>query len=286
VALPFVMLVLAQAVAPAPQVPPPDPPALKWSEEVPRFRASEYILTLTTGIAAIAEYVYLPEQKQPHWTGGVLFDDAVRSALRVPSPSTRQTLWQVAGVIGVSQVILVVGVDSVLVPLLRGSSDVMWQTTWIDLESYALGSIVTFTMYDTIGRARPSWADCQKDPSLPDCVTSPYASFPSGHAAEAYISAGLSCANHAYVPIYGSRLLDGLACARDLTLATADGVLRIMGDRHWATDVLAGGAIGFTAGYALPVVLHYAAGGPGRGVAWTAIPWLDGGIGASLRGTF
>ena len=130
--------------------------------------------------------------------------------------------------------------------------------TWIDLESYALGSLVTFSLYDSVGRTRPSYTDCQHDHTLQDeCGVSPTVSFPSGHAAEAFMSAGLSCAKHAYVPIYGSRVLDALACARDLTLASADGVLRIMGDRHYATDVLAGGALGFAFGFGLPVLLHY-----------------------------
>jgi membrane-associated phospholipid phosphatase len=166
----------------------------------------------------------------------------------------------------------------------------MWQLTWIDLESYSLGSIVTFTLYDTVGRARPSYGDCQHDPTLPDCRTSPTASFPSGHVAESFIAAGLSCVNHAYVPIYGSRLFDTLACGRDLALASADGVLRIMGDRHYATDVLAGAAIGFTAGYALPLVLHYATGGASGGRArsagLTVVPMVGDRVGAVVTGTF
>jgi membrane-associated phospholipid phosphatase len=40
-------------------------------------------------------------------------------------------------------------------------------------------------------------------------------------------------------------------------LATADGVLRIMGDRHYLSDVLAGGALGFAFGYGVPTLLHY-----------------------------
>jgi membrane-associated phospholipid phosphatase len=144
-----------------------------------------------------------------------------------------------------------------VVPVARGSFDTAWQLTWIDLEAYSLGSIVTFTLYDTIGRARPSYADCLRDESFPGCSVSPTASFPSGHVAEGFMSAGLSCVNHGYVPIYGSPLADALACVRDVTLAWTDGLLRIMGDRHYATDVLAGGAIGFTFGAGLPLLLHY-----------------------------
>lgn len=286
-----VALVLAQAAPPAaatvpgPAQPPQQAP-LVWNEEHARVRPVEYVLAGAGGLAAIAEYTWATPQGEPHWTGGILFDDAVRSALKVNSPSAREALWTAAGVVGVSEAVLTVGVDSVLVPWLRGSTDVMWQLTWIDMESYALGSLVAITGYDTIGRARPSWADCQKNPTLPDCVTSPTASFPSGHVAESFIAAGLGCVNHAYVPIYGSHLFDALACARDVVLASSVGVMRIMGDRHWATDVLAGAGIGFAAGYALPLVLHYASHGRDRSAGLFVAPMMGDRVGAVVTGVF
>src|ERR1700690_1066065 len=75
------------APQPAPQpaptpwpLPPPPPVGLHWNEDWPRFRPVEYVVTGVVGPAAIAEYIVLPAQRQPHWTGGVLFDDAIRSA--------------------------------------------------------------------------------------------------------------------------------------------------------------------------------------------------------------
>ena len=237
----------------------PDAP-LRWDEDRPRFRTGEYALTLLTGVEAIAMYYEVPPTRHPHWTGGILFDDAVRNALRVRSPGALRFVWTAADVLDSAEVAITVGIDSFLVPLLRGSSDVAWQVTWMDLESYALDSIVTFALYDSVGRARPNYADCQRDPSLFDnCSTSPTASFPSGHVSEAFMTAGLSCANHGYLPLYGSPLLDALACARDVTLGTVDGLLRIMGDRHYATDVIAGAGLGFAFGYGVPVFLHYTA---------------------------
>jgi membrane-associated phospholipid phosphatase len=283
-------LVLAQLATPASNQSSEPPRApLVWDEDRPRFRPLEYVATGVVGLAAIAEYTWALPQQQAHWVGGILFDDAVRNALKASSPSARVNLWTAAGVVGVSEVVLTVGVDSILVPLVRGSPDVMWQLAWIDMESYALGSIVTFSLYDTIGRARPSYGDCQHDPTLPDCRTSPTASFPSGHVAESFIAAGLSCVNHAYVPVYGSRLFDTLACVRDVTLASTDGVLRIMGDRHWATDVIAGAGLGFAAGYALPLALHYGSGGRARAAGLVVTPMAPAGderIGAVVTGTF
>ncbi len=263
-----------------------DGAALSWDERVPRFRPVEYGATIVVGLAAIAEYTWAPEQAHPHWVGGVLFDDAARDALRVRSTDSLRAVWTLADVTGVATTVIVVGVDSVLVPTMRGSFDTAWQLTWFDLESYALGSIVTFTLYDTIGRARPPYGDCQTDPSGPSCLGSLTASFPSGHTAEAFISAGLSCVNHAYVPIYGSKLLDALACARDVTLATADGVLRIMGDRHYATDVLAGAALGFSFGYGLPWLTHYRFRGTRTLSSVTLTPTIGEQTGLVATGTF
>ncbi len=90
------------------------------------------------------------------------------------------------------------------------------------------------------------------------------------------------------MPLYGSRALDTLACIRDLTLATGDGVLRIMGDRHYATDVLAGAALGFGFGYGVPMFLHYRADGQSRPLdTLTVSPMLGSGhVGVLASGRF
>jgi membrane-associated phospholipid phosphatase len=249
----------------APAEPAPSAPKLRWSEDWPRFRPVEYVVTGVVGAGAIAEYIWLKGQGQPRWVGGVLFDDAVRNALRLRSPAALAVAWTAADVVGVSAAVLAVGVDSFLVPLLRGSPDVALQLTLMGLESYALSSILSITLYDTVGRARPSYADCKANGLFSaDCNVAPNDSFPSGHTNEAFTAAGLSCANHAHVSIYGSRLADTLACVRDVTLATGDGVLRILGDRHYTTDVLAGAAIGFGFGFGVPALLHYRSSGVER----------------------
>jgi membrane-associated phospholipid phosphatase len=259
--------------------------SLQWDESRPRFRPGEYAFTGVTGLFALWEYFFLPSGVKPRWTGGILFDGAVHDALLVRDVSALRTIATVSDVLGSSEVVITVGIDSMLVPVARGSVDVAWQLTWFDLEAYSLGSVVTFTLYDSIARARPAYSDCQADSRL--CGVSPSASFPSGHVAESFISAGLSCANHAYVPLYGSRLWDAVACARDVTLAAADGVLRIMGDRHWATDVIAGGGLGFAFGYGMPVLLHYAARTSStRSAGFSLAPMGGNRIGLAANGVF
>jgi membrane-associated phospholipid phosphatase len=237
----------------------PDSHRLKWDDRWPKFRPVEYLATGVVGGAAVAMYFYLPPQLQPHWVGGILFDNTVRNAIRVRSAPALQTAWALSDAVDVTLVALVFGLDSLAVPAIRGSPDVSIQLGLMDGEAYGFSSVLTIGLYDSVGRARPSYEDCQRDPAFVGCNISPTASFPSGHTNEAFTAAGASCANHRFVPIYGSRFWDGLACVRDVVLATADGVLRIIGDRHYATDVLAGGAIGFAFGYGMPTLLHYRA---------------------------
>jgi membrane-associated phospholipid phosphatase len=82
-------------------------------------------------------------------------------------------------------------------------------------------------------------------------------SFFSGHTTIAATSAGLVCANHSRLPLWGHPVADASACALSSTAAVFTGVSRILADRHYATDVLAGFGFGFGIGYAVPVLLHY-----------------------------
>jgi membrane-associated phospholipid phosphatase len=53
-----------------------------------------------------------------------------------------------------------------------------------------------------------------------------------------------------------------------LTLASGVGYLRVAGEAHWLTDVLAGAAMGGGVGFAVPWLLHRRrAGARRRGVA-------------------
>jgi membrane-associated phospholipid phosphatase len=267
--------------------PAPDSHALNWNERWPRFRAVEYAASAVLGPLAIAEYFLIPAQPQAHWVGGILFDDAARSALRLHSPSDLDMIRALSDVVDVGVVVLAVGVDSFLVPLARGSRDVAWQAMLMDVEAFSVSSVVAITGYDTVGRGRPLYEDCQHNPSFDKtCLVSPTASFPSGHVNEAFTAAGLSCAHHAFLPLYGSSVADALACARDVTLATTTGVMRMMGDRHWGTDVIAGGLIGFGFGYGLPTLLHYAVPFRHAPSALTLAPLTGNQVGVMAAGRF
>jgi membrane-associated phospholipid phosphatase len=148
--------------------------------------------------------------------------------------------------------------DSLVLPLVDGNLDVMWQLGMMDAQSYALSGLVTAGLYDVTGRARPSSSNCIANPSSdPLCGYGANASFPSGHTAAAMAGAGLICAHHGALPLYGGGAWDVAACVESLAVATSVGVLRLMGDRHYVSDVITGGAIGFVSGYVVPMLLHY-----------------------------
>ena len=219
------------------------------------------MLTPVVGAASFAVFFFVQAPSEPSWNSGILFDDAVRDALKAETVHGLGVARGVSDVTGLAAIVWAVGIDSLAVPLARGSSDVALQMLLMDAEAYAFSSLVTTTGFKTIGRARPSFDDCVRDPDVdPLCGTAATSSFPSGHANQAFTAAGLSCAHHLSLDLYGAKWADITACAGTTGLATATAVARIAGDRHYATDVIVGAGIGFGFGYALPMLLHYTSG--------------------------
>jgi len=94
-------------------------------------------------------------------------------------------------------------------------------------------------------------------PHAGGCLDSrPNASFYSGHGTVTGTSAGLLCAQHHALPLYGGPW-DTLVCLEGIALMTATGLLRIASDNHWASDVVVGSLIGFATGFTLPYLLHF-----------------------------
>jgi membrane-associated phospholipid phosphatase len=85
--------------------------------------------------------------------------------------------------------------------------------------------------------------------------------FYSGHAAATATMAGLTCAHHQHLPLYGGGFADLAPCLAMIGVSLGAGATRIMADRHWASDVLTGWTVGALSGYVLPSALHYGFGG-------------------------
>ncbi|HMJ51493.1 MAG TPA: phosphatase PAP2 family protein [Polyangiaceae bacterium] len=236
-----------------------DSSSVRWNPDWPRFRPSEY--ALTAGLALnVAQAVFLYPAPQTNWDGGILFDDAVRDALLLKSRDGRQTAATVSDDIYYALAVYPLLVDNAVVTWgVHGASDVAFQMMLMNFESYALTGVVSLSA-EKLGRVRPMGRECTKDASYDGkCGNQANlnASFLSGHTAIGFAGAGLMCAHHTHLPLYGSRVADVLACVTALAAATTGGVLRVMSDNHYASDVLLGTGVGLFGGYVWPMLWHY-----------------------------
>jgi len=126
----------------------------------------------------------------------------------------------------------------------------------------------------TFGRVRPyAWAD-----GGPAQGSEAYLSLWSAHTSATFATAtaAATVARLRGYPVWPWILGVGLAGA-----ATC-GWLRVAADKHWATDVLAGAAVGSLVGVGLPLLLHGRADGDrARAGRVAVVPWPVG-----LAGTF
>lgn len=248
------------AVAVAPPALAEDP-ELAWRDSWGHVRPVEFfVMAASAGVGATTNFAPVAELD---WGRNPL-DEAMRDALRLKSPTARAVVGAVGEAFFYGVMAYPIVVDGLLAALPR-SPEVAAQTIAIDFESLAVGAMTSMVLEHLAGRERPFVRECRANtPGTPrDCSGSKqeeHQSFPSGHTIMAFTGAGLMCAHHANLPLYGGGAPDALACAFGLAGATFNGLARVMTDRHYFTDILAGAAIGLGAGLALPYALHYAHG--------------------------
>jgi membrane-associated phospholipid phosphatase len=232
---------------------------LHWHDHWRRVGAAEYIATpVLFSVAAGVEFL-VPKQKHPTWTGAILFDRPAHAWLDQQSQTARSTTATVSDVLFGVSVAYPILVDDLLVSWgLRHSPDVTWQMFVIDSQSYALTLALNSATKRLAGRERPSGEDCRHDdPTAPCNASGTFQSFYSGHAAVTATSAGLMCAHHTQLMLYRNAAADTATCVTAIAFAATTDVLRITSANHWASDVLAGSAMGFLSGYLLPTLLYY-----------------------------
>jgi membrane-associated phospholipid phosphatase len=186
---------------------------------------------------------------EPRWTGGILFDDSARNWLRLHSAVGRTNAATASDFFLYAVGTLPFLVDAVLLTgFSRGRMDLAWQMFVVDAEAITLTAFIDTTVKRIAARQRPFVRECQLDPTLADCggsfTSGPNLSFFSGHMAIASTAATLRCLQHLQYHLYGNTLGDAGACGVAVAAATLTGFLRIMSDRHYASDVLAGALIG------------------------------------------
>lgn len=229
--------------------------ALDWRSEWSRFTAGDYVTSAVLAGILVTSYLALSPATEGR-RGGVLFDPYVRDRLRFESESARLRAQKLSDVFQSVLLVHPIAIDSVLLTgLAEGTPETAWQMFAIGTQSFLLTGVLTVLSKNVVSRERPFVASCVEETCGGGGKNK---SFISGHAATAFTGAGLVCVHHENLPLYRDLLTDQVTCAAALALATATGVLRIASDEHYATDVIAGAAVGLVSGYLLPRLFYYA----------------------------
>jgi hypothetical protein len=242
--------------------------ALTWS--FPRFRTIEYGTTVAVWLelAFIEFRTEMPEQ--PRWKGPLPGDEVFHDLFRLKRRADRDAMVSLSDPLPLALSAFPLVIDGALIPLVFDdlNFDVFWQLTWINTLSLGVQGLMHRSSMRIAARERPETPRCDEDPEYHDRCGGRNNSFYGGHTGAAFAGAGLICAHHMHLPLFGGGGADIAACAAALTLASSTAAMRLMTDQHWFSDNMMGAAVGFAAGFGLPVLLHYRwPGHPGE-AAW------------------
>lgn len=185
------------------------------------------------------------------WTRTNGLDRGIRSGLKAGSASSRDDASTASDVM--------LGVSAGLLPLAaigrtlgEGDCHAAYDMATDALESIALTQLLTEAAKTIAGRQRPYGEDCDATPP-PDARCGNRdrnQSFWSGHASTAAAGAGVQCAWAIKRGTWGEgTTARALPCALGAGAAVTTGVLRIVADKHWGTDVVVGLTVGGVVGY-------------------------------------
>ncbi len=232
---------------------------LHWHDHWSRVGLSE-AFTIAAATSVYVTTLFIKPDDDADWTGPILFDTPVRKSLRLGTREERQAAASVSDALLFGSIAHPTIVDNFLVTLLgRQSPEVAWQMFVINTQAYALTLSVNAVTKRVVARGRPYTGECESDPNYSgNCDSdSQFKSFYSGHAAVTATGAGLLCAHHTQLELYGDPTLDSATCALGIMMTAATGALRISSDNHWTSDVLVGHLMGYASGYLMPTLLYY-----------------------------
>lgn len=228
-----------------------------WDPRWSRFTVAESIATGTMAVGILAARLALPEPTVARWQGAILIDEPMRDAFRRPSASGEEVAAEMSDWL-LRATIAMPLIDAGVAWAVHGRPGVAAEMLAMSAQSFALTFLVTEVTKRLVARERPYGDQCGVGETSGSCGPGGrYKSFISGHTSTAFTGAGLVCAHHENLPLYGGGPADAAACVTAVGAATAVGMLRIAADRHYFSDVIMGAALGLLSGYALPNWLHY-----------------------------
>lgn len=253
--LPLVVFLLAPSIAHAQTA--NDTHRLHWDPAWSHASSTDWAIAGVSATVVTLELGVLQPIRPPaRWTATNDFDVAVRDAMRLSDPNTRSSLETAAWAIWGTQMAWPLLVD---VPYAwrRYGFGVARDLFWQDAVTMLVAGAIDGALRDLTGRVRPNAYDCYRQ-NGDSCLTNSDStrSFPGGHLVNSAAAAALVCTQHLYTHLYGGPW-DGVTCATTLTATATLSVFRILSDNHWATDQLAGLAIGGLLGWGIPYVMHF-----------------------------
>lgn len=233
------------------------PPPLIWKWR--SFTAADYIVTGAGAALTLAASIAKPSSNHK-LSGGILFDESVRDALRANTLADRY-IFRDASDVGLSLAVTWPFVTDALITAwwYRGSREVAQEMALINLQALTISGALQGVTNVLVSRERPFGRDCGGD-ELPedaiDCVNSVhYRSFFSGHSAFSFTGAALVCVHHFENELMGPPW-DALSCAGGYAVAAATASFRVVSDVHYSSDILLGAAVGTLVGWGVPLI-HY-----------------------------
>ncbi len=224
-----------------------------WYRGEAGARRLTHLAFITAGgvLYAISETVAKPALAPDHcrWCSVGSLDSSVRRALVWENPTQAATLSNLTGFVAAP--VLLLGLTALSASSAAGNGEVtgrILDDTIPILETVVYSELVVQAVKFSFGRQRPRvHFHPESVPTQDDNV-----SWFSGHATLTFglvVSAGV-------VAHRRGSALEPVIWATGLLLATATSYLRIAGDEHYLTDVLAGAAWGTASGLLIPRLTH------------------------------
>lgn len=231
-----------------------DGPRLQWRESWNRPAPYDWI---TTGVllGATTALYFTRETEDGFWLRQNRFDEFGVNAFAAPTPRGRRVaaiLSDITRILALTPPLVDMGIAASVDLTVAGRMSGAW-----GLSMSSMAFLATGAKY-LMRRERPLGRRCEGAQDDPYCEDGGrFRSFPSGHTAMAFAGASLTCTFHQRLPIFGNRRADIAACGTSLAVATLTGVLRMIANRHYISDVLVGALIGILSGWVIPTAMYF-----------------------------